>query len=71
MAASQQLTLTDPVPQDLGKLMAQCPALAEAAAYGVDIPMLLANLRRPVSERIRRLQQALNAIQQLRNAKRI
>ncbi len=71
MTQPQPLTLPDSVLADLDGLIARYPALAEAAAYGIDISLLIDNLRRPVKERIRRHQQALNAIQQLRKAKPI
>ncbi len=71
MTQPQRLTLPDSVLEDLDGLIARYPALAEAAAYGIDISLLIDNLRRPVEERIRRHQQALNAIQQLRKAKSI
>jgi len=71
MTQPQPLTLPNSVLEDLDGLIARYPALAEAAAYGIDISLLIDNLRRPVEERIRRHQQALNAIQQLRKAKRL
>ena len=43
------------------------PALAAARDYGVDIQMLLDNLKRPVSERIRRHNIALQTIKKLQN----
>ncbi|MBN2018940.1 MAG: hypothetical protein JW749_01805 [Sedimentisphaerales bacterium] len=54
--------------QHIEALLKKYPALAEAARYGVDIGLLLDNLRRPVSERIHRHQAALNAMNQLRKA---
>lgn len=45
------------------------PEVKAAAEYGVDIQMLLSNLNRSVSERIRRHQIALDAVQKLRRAK--
>ncbi len=71
MTQPQPLTIPDSILEDLDGLIARYPALTEAAAYGIDISLLIDNLRRPVEERIRRHQQALNAIQQLRKAKRI
>jgi hypothetical protein len=50
-------------------LLKNNPALAEASRYGVDIGLLLDNLKQPISERIRRNQAALNAMNKLRNAK--
>ena len=46
------------------------PILA-AAEYGVDIPMLMANLDRTPAERIRRHQIALDTFRMLRKAKRV
>ena len=57
------------MPAHIRALLQKYPALAEAARYGVDIPLLLDNLNRTVSQRIRRNQAALNAVIQLRNAK--
>jgi hypothetical protein len=54
------------MPPHIKAMFEECPALAEAARYGVDIPLLLDNLNRPISERIRRLQAASDAIQCLR-----
>jgi hypothetical protein len=56
------------IPPHIVQLLKKSPALAKAARYGVDIPLLLDNLRRPVSERIRRHQSILNSINKLRNA---
>jgi hypothetical protein len=42
-----------------------------AAEYGVDIPMLIANLARTPAERIRRHQIALETFRALRKAKRV
>jgi hypothetical protein len=42
-----------------------------AAEYGIDIPMLIANLRRTPAERIRRHQIALDTFRMLRKSKRI
>jgi hypothetical protein len=42
-----------------------------AAEYGIDIPMLTANLARTPAERIRRHQIALEAFKMFRRAKRI
>jgi len=47
------------------------PELAFAVDYGVDIQALIANLNRPVAERIRRHQIALDTFQKLRNAKKL
>jgi len=42
-----------------------------AEDYGIDIPMLIANLARPPAERIRRHQVALETFRALRKAKRV
>jgi hypothetical protein len=42
-----------------------------AADYGIDIPMLIANLARTPAERIRRHQIALETFRVLRKAKRV
>jgi hypothetical protein len=42
-----------------------------AAEYGIDIPMLTANLARTPAERVRRHQIALEAFQMFRRAKRV
>ena len=59
------------MPQEIEGLIKRYPAVAEAARYGVDISLLLSNLRLSVSERIRRHQAALNAITSIRNAKNL
>jgi peroxiredoxin len=47
------------------------PETAFAVNYGVDIQALIDNLKRPVAERIRRHQIALDTFQKLRNAKKL
>jgi hypothetical protein len=42
-----------------------------AAEYGIDIPMLMANLARTPAERIRRHQIALETFKTLRESKRV
>jgi len=42
-----------------------------AAEYGIDIPMLMANLNRTPAERIRRHQIALDTFRTLHKAKRV
>jgi len=49
-------------------LINKVPELAAARDYGVDIRMLQANLNRPVIERIRRHQIALDTFDKLRKA---
>jgi hypothetical protein len=46
-------------------------AIQAAADYGIDISMLIENLKRTPEERIRRHQIALNTVKVLRKAKRI
>jgi len=55
----------------LSDLIDVIPELAAARDYGVDIRMLYANLKRPVIERIRRHQIALDTFEQLRGAKKL
>lgn len=55
--------------ESIETLMQKYPAVAEAAAEGVDISLLLANLRLTVAERIHRHQMALDTLNQLHNAK--
>ncbi len=69
MTQNKQQNSAEVMPPEIAAMLKQYPALAEAARYGVDIPLLLDNLKRPVSERIRRHQAALNATQQLQKAK--
>jgi hypothetical protein len=57
------------LPPHIKAILKENPALADAARYGVDVGLLLDNLRRPVSERIRRNQASLNAIKKMRNAR--
>ncbi len=46
-------------------LIAQYPCLAKAKQYGIDIVMLYDNVQRPVVERIRRHQIALDTFKKL------
>ena len=55
----------------LSDLIERSPELAAARDYGVDIQMLQANLNRPVIERIRRHQIALDTFEKLRKAKKV
>ena len=57
--------------ESLDSLIARIPELASARDYGVDISMLLANLKRPVIERIKRHQIALDTFYKLQNARTI
>lgn len=57
--------------ESLDSLIARIPELAEARDYGVDVSMLLANLKRPVIERIKRHQIALDTFYKLQNARKI
>lgn len=52
----------------LSDLIDKVPELAAARDYGVDIRMLQANLHRPVIERIRHHQIALDTFDKLRKA---
>jgi queuine/archaeosine tRNA-ribosyltransferase len=53
------------------KHFTQADAIQAAADYGIDIAMLIDNLKRTPEERIRRHQIALNTVKSLRKAKRI
>jgi len=55
----------------LSDLIERIPELAAARDYGVDVQMLYANLNRPVIERIRRHQIALDTFEKLRKAKKL
>jgi 3-dehydroquinate dehydratase len=57
--------------ETLAELIKRIPELAAARDYGVDIRMLQANLNRPVIERIRRHQIALDTFEKLRGAKQL
>ena len=57
--------------ETLSDLIDVIPELAAAHDYGVDIRMLYANLNRPVIERIRRHQIALDASESLQKAKKV
>jgi len=57
--------------ETLSDLIDKVPELAAARDYGVDIQMLQANLNRPVIERIRRHQIALDTFEKLRKAKQL
>jgi queuine/archaeosine tRNA-ribosyltransferase len=46
-------------------------AIRAAQEYGIDVAMLLDNLKRSPAERIRRHQIALETVEQLRKAKRV
>ena len=55
----------------LDTLINKVPELISARDYGVDIWMLLTNLNRPVVERIKRHQIALNTFHKLQNAQKL
>jgi hypothetical protein len=69
MTQNKQQNSTEAMGPEIATMLKQYPALAEAARYGVDIPLLLDNLKLSVSERIARHQAALNAMKKLRNAR--
>jgi hypothetical protein len=56
--------------ESVSDLIKRIPEVAQARDYGVDIPMLLDNLNRPVIERIKRHQIALETFEKLRKAKK-
>lgn len=49
----------------------QTDPIKAAIDYGIDVAMLVDNLRRSVTERIRRHQIALNTAEKLRKAKKL
>ncbi len=55
----------------LEHLINEIPELALARDYGVDIWMLLSNLDRPVIERIKRHQMALNTFRKMQSARKL
>ena len=55
--------------ESIETLIQKYPAVAQAVAEGVDVSLLLANLRLTVAERIQRHQMALDTLNQLRKAK--
>ncbi len=57
--------------ETLSDLIKRIPELAAARDYGVDVRMLYSNLHRPVIERIRRHQIALDTFEKLRKAKKV
>lgn len=57
--------------ESIETLMQKYPAVAKAAAEGVDISLLLTNLRLTVAERIQRHQMALDTLNQLRRVKKL
>jgi len=63
--------------QRKNKIAGICPSkrrkdpIRAAADYGIDIPMLMANLNRTPAERIRRHQIALDTFNVLRRSKRV
>jgi hypothetical protein len=64
MTQNKQQNSTEAMGPEIAAMLKQYPALAEAARHGVDIPLLLDNLKLSVSERIARLQANVNTIQQ-------
>ncbi len=69
MAENKSMKFVETIPPHIKALFKKYPSLAKAARYGIDIGQLLDNLKHPVSERIRRHQAALNAMNRLRNAR--
>lgn len=69
MTQQKQPDFIETMPPHIEAMLEEYPALAQAAGYGVDIPLLLDNLKRPILERIRRHQAALNAMNKLRKAR--
>jgi hypothetical protein len=69
MGRNKQRDLVEALPPHIAQLLKKSPAMAKAARYGVDIALLLDNLKRSMAQRIHRHQMALNAIKKLRNAR--
>lgn len=65
------LNRTDNNPVNLEWFLNESPQLAEARKNGVDLWALWANLQRPVAERFRRHQIAIETMRKLRKAKKI
>ena len=57
--------------QWIDQLIDEIPELADAYKYGVDIEMLVSNIKRPVEDRLRRHQIALQTYDMMRNARRV
>jgi hypothetical protein len=49
----------------------QAAEIQAAVDYGIDVSMLIDNIRRSYSERIKRHQIALNTVEKLRGARRL
>jgi hypothetical protein len=71
MTQNKERNSTEAMGPEIAAMLKQYPALAEAARYGVDIPLLLDNLKLSVSERIGRLQAAADLAEKLRNARNL
>jgi hypothetical protein len=56
---------------EIAAMLKDCPALAEGVRSGIDIPLLLDNLKLSYSERIGRLQAAADLVEKLQNARNI
>jgi len=52
-------------------MLKDCPALAEGVRSGIDIPLLLDNLKLSYSERISQLQAAADLVEKLQHARNI
>lgn len=59
------------IPERLDSLITRVPELTSARDYGIDILMLLSNLNRPIIERIKRHQIALDTFYKLQNARKL
>ena len=58
------------ISEGLDSLITRVPELTSARDYGIDILMLLSNLNRPIIERIKRHQIALDTFYKLQNARK-
>jgi len=66
-----QVDKTGNISERLDSLITRVPELTSARDYGIDILMLLSNLNRPIIERIKRHQIALDTFYKLQNARKL
>ncbi|MBM4103663.1 MAG: hypothetical protein FJ263_06360 [Planctomycetes bacterium] len=59
------------MPPEIAAMLKDCPALAEGVRSGIDIPLLLDNLKLSYSERISQLQAAADLVEKLQHARNI
>jgi hypothetical protein len=71
LAKKIQQNSVDAMPPHIEAMLRKFPAMAEAARYGVDIPMLLDNLKLSISQRIEQLQAAVDLADKLKDAQNL